>query len=160
MQPSLGLHDGAKVQRSQLDADAGPAEAPRGQYEVPMISHPIRAFALATAFVASAISTAPVAYAAPFDGSWSVLVHTRSGPCDQSYRYGVHISNGIVQYAGGGPVSVSGRVNKSGHVSVRVSSGPQYAVGSGRLSRNSGGGTWRGQGPSGACAGATVARWR
>ena len=118
-----------------------------------MISQSIRAFGLATAFTTFAICAASTAQAAPFDGSWSVLIITRSGPCDQSYRFGAHISNGVVQYAGGGPVSVSGRVNASGHVSVRVSSGPQYAVGSGRLSRNSGGGTWRGQGPSGACAG-------
>jgi hypothetical protein len=119
-----------------------------------MISHSIRAFCSATAFIAlfAVDATAP-ALAAPFDGQWSVLIITRSGPCDQSYRFGAQIANGVVYYSGGGPVSLSGRVNASGHVSVRVSSGPQYAVGSGRLSRNSGGGTWRGQGPTGACAG-------
>ncbi len=118
-----------------------------------MISHSIRAFTLATAFATVAICTASTAHAGPFDGQWSVLVITRSGGCDQTYRYGVQISNGVVYYAGGGPVSLSGRVNSSGHVSVTVSSGPQYAQGSGRLSRNTGSGTWRGQGPTGACAG-------
>src|SRR5262249_61267516 len=71
----------------------------------------------------------------------------------QAYRYGVTISGGVVYYAGGGPVSLTGRVSPSGNVTVRVSSGPQYAVGSGRLSRSTGGGSWRGQGPNGSCAG-------
>jgi len=117
------------------------------------MSHSIRAAAVATAFAIAAVFAAASAYAASFDGPWSVLVSTRSGPCDQTYRYGVVISNGVVQYAGGGPVSLTGRVTSSGSVSVRVSSGPQWAVGSGRLSRTSGGGSWHGQGPSGACRG-------
>lgn len=78
---------------------------------------------------------------------------TRRGPCDAAYRYGVMIRGGSVSYAGGGPVSVSGRVSPSGSVSVSVSSGGSYAVGSGRLRGGSGGGSWRGQGPSGACSG-------
>jgi hypothetical protein len=61
-----------------------------------MISLSLRGFAAATALAALAISMAPPAYAAPFDGPWSLLVVTRSGPCDPSYRYGVYISNGIV----------------------------------------------------------------
>ena len=50
-------------------------------------------------------------------------------------------------------VSLTGRVSPSGGVTVRVSSGPQYAIGTGRLTRTTGSGSWRGQGPSGACAG-------
>ena len=118
-----------------------------------MISHSLRAFTFATALASAAVGTASTAQAASFDGSWSVVVVTRRGSCDQSYRYGIQIRNNVVYYAGGGPVSVSGRVSASGQVSVRVSSGPQYAVGSGRLSRSSGGGSWRGQGPTGACSG-------
>src|SRR5262249_36156638 len=56
------------------------------------------------------------AQAAPFDGSWSVLIVTRSGPCGESYRYGVTISNGIVQSAG--IATVNGRVSANGSVSV------------------------------------------
>ncbi len=115
-----------------------------------MISHSIRAAIAATAFAATA---APSAYAASFDGPWSVLVMTKNGSCDATYRYGVTISNGAVYYAGGGPVSVTGRVASSGAVSVRVAAGSQYALGSGRLSRNGGGGSWRGQGPTGSCSG-------
>jgi hypothetical protein len=118
-----------------------------------MISHSIRAVALAMVLAASGFSAVPAAYAASFDGSWSVTVFTRRGSCDQTYRYGVVIRGGSVSYAGGGPVSVSGHVSPSGHVSVSVSSGGNYAVGSGRLRGSSGGGSWRGQGSSGACSG-------
>ena len=118
-----------------------------------MISHSIRTAALATVFAAVMSSAVPSAQAASFDGPWSVVVVTRSGPCDQAYRYGMTIARGVVSYAGGGPVSVSGRVSPSGAVTVRVSSGPQYAIGSGHLLRSSGRGSWRGQGPNGACAG-------
>lgn len=118
-----------------------------------MINQSIRATTLATVFAAVVSSAAPSAHAASFDGPWSVLVVTRSGACDQAYRYGVTIARGVVYYAGGGPVSLTGRVSPSGAVTVRVSSGPQYAVGSGHLSRTSGRGSWRGQGAGGACSG-------
>jgi hypothetical protein len=118
-----------------------------------MISHSIRAAMLATGLAVAMSSAGPSAHAASFDGPWSVLVVTRSGACDQAYRYGVTIVGGVVYYAGGGPVSLTGRVSPSGNVTVRVSSGPQYALGSGRLSRSTGSGSWRGQGPNGSCAG-------
>ncbi|HEY6704774.1 MAG TPA: hypothetical protein VI010_11790 [Xanthobacteraceae bacterium] len=118
-----------------------------------MISHSIRAAMLATGLAVAMSSAGPSAHAASFDGPWSVLVVTRSGTCDQAYRYGVTIVGGVVYYAGGGPVSLTGRVSPSGNVTVRVSSGPQYALGSGRLSRSTGSGSWRGQGPNGSCAG-------
>ena len=70
-----------------------------------MISHSIRAAALATGFAAAISCAGLSAHAASFDGPWSLLVVTRSGPCDQAYRYGVTIARGQVYYAGGGPVS-------------------------------------------------------
>jgi hypothetical protein len=63
----------------------------------------------------------------------------------------VEIHDGIVSGAG------SGRVSKSGAVSVSVSSGGSYASGSGRLSTSSGGGSWHGVGSRGACSGTWVA---
>ena len=122
-----------------------------------MIRHSIRAATLAAVFAAATSLAGTSAHAASFDGPWSVLVVTRSGGCSQSYRYGVMISRGVVSYAGGGPVSLTGRVSPSGSVTVRVSSGPQYALGSGRLSRSSGSGSWRGQGPNGSCGGVWTA---
>jgi hypothetical protein len=96
---------------------------------------------------------------AAFDGRWSVIISTRSGSCDPQYRFGVRIINGNIAYEGGGAANAQGRVSPSGAVAVSVSSGPQAANGQGRLSRDYGTGTWRGQGPGGACSGAWQA-WR
>ena len=94
-----------------------------------------------------------------FDGSWSVTISTRSGPCDPQYRFGVRIVNGNITYEGGGAANARGRVSPNGTVTVSVSSGPQAATGQGRLSRDYGTGSWRGQGPGGVCSGAWQA-WR
>jgi hypothetical protein len=99
------------------------------------------------------------AASAAFDGRWSVVIGTRSGPCDPQYRFGVRIINGNITYEGGGAANAQGRVSPSGTVTVSVSSGPQAASGQGRLTRDYGTGTWRGQGPGGACSGAWQA-WR
>jgi hypothetical protein len=87
-----------------------------------------------------------------YDGTWSVLIVTRSGECERALRYEVQIENGNV-FADGGSASLQGRVAPSGAVRVSVSSGNQRAEGSGRLSRDTGGGQWRGQGSEGFCAG-------
>jgi hypothetical protein len=88
-----------------------------------------------------------------YDGSWNVVVSGQSGTCQGgSYQYALQIVNGIVHYSGG-DARISGRVNAAGAVFVRVMSGDRSAVGAGRLSRNAGGGTFRGHSPSGACAG-------
>jgi hypothetical protein len=99
-------------------------------------------------------STAGIASArSVYDGAWSVLIVTRSGSCDPTYRYGVQISDGMVTYDGGGPITMQGRVTPKGAVRVIVQAGSQWADGSGKLTRNQGGGVWKGQGMSSACAG-------
>src|SRR5215470_20063155 len=103
-----------------------------------MISHSIRAVTLATLFTVTMFAAGTSALAAPFDGPWSVTVVTRSGPCDQSYRYGIMVSGGRVGYLGGGGVAISGRVSPSGAVSVSVAAAGNRAHGSGRLRGNSG----------------------
>jgi hypothetical protein len=118
-----------------------------------MMSPAIRSVAAATVLAVTAVASPPLAHAASFDGTWSVNIITRSGPCDQSYRFGVAIRGGHVYYLGGGAVAVSGRVSRSGQVSVSVASGSQSASGTGRLANGRGGGTWRGRSPTGACAG-------
>lgn len=95
-----------------------------------------------------------------FDGDWSVLIQTRLGNCDPAYRYGVRIENGEILNAGGEAVALEGRVAPSGAVRVSVSAGNQEAQGAGRLSRTSGGGSWRGQGSLGVCSGTWVAERR
>jgi hypothetical protein len=92
-----------------------------------------------------------------FDGGWSVLIQTRSGNCEPSFRYGMQIQNGQILNGGAEQVAVDGRVTPSGAVRVTVAAGNQEAQGAGRLLRTSGDGTWRGQGSAGTCAGTWVA---
>ncbi len=115
-----------------------------------MISASLRAIAVASALVPVVVTSAS---AAPLDGPWSVVIFTKNGSCDQSYRFGVMIRGSQVSYQGGGAINASGHVSKSGAVTVNVTSGSQSASGSGRLANGRGGGTWRGHGSQGACSG-------
>jgi hypothetical protein len=90
-----------------------------------------------------------------FDGAWSVLIITDAGDCDRAYRYGLQIVRGRIFYEGGG-VDLRGRVSSNGRATVTIQQGNRYAVGTGRLSRDRGNGTWRGTSPSGRCSG----RWQ
>jgi len=122
-----------------------------------MISRLLRANSLALIFGACLAGTAAASTA--FDGNWSVVIYTRSGACDAAYRSGVQIQNGII-FPDASGFNWSGRVSPKGAVRVSVSAGGQSASGSGRLSRNLGGGTWRGQGNRGGCSGTWVAERR
>jgi hypothetical protein len=97
---------------------------------------------------------------AAYDGNWSVLIVTNSGPCDRGYRYGLSIRGGRVFYQGSASVNVDGNVSNNGMVRVRVSAGSQGANGVGRLSRDYGSGSWRGDGSSGSCSGTWTAERR
>lgn len=125
----------------------------------PHLRSVVLGFALAAAGITTVAGTTAVA-STVFDGSWSVLIVTNSGPCDRAYRYGVQISNGNVVYDGGGPINLQGRVAPNGAVRVSVSAGGQSANGSGRLTRTRGGGVWKGIGSGGACAGVWQAERR
>jgi hypothetical protein len=115
----------------------------------------MRRYGIALLVAAAAVGSMDVASAAtPYDGRWSVVIQTTRGNCDQAYRYGLTIVNGNVTYDGNGGFDVRGRVAHNGAVRVRVSSGRSYADGSGRLSRTSGSGAWKGVG-NGVCSG----RW-
>ena len=118
----------------------------------------IRLFVAAVALVA-AYAPAPAVAAAGtnFDGNWSVLIMTSSGPCDQSYRFGLSIRNGDILYNGSAPVNLNGRVSGNGSLRVHVSAGAQSANGAGRLSRDYGRGHWRGSSASDVCAGSWTA---
>ncbi|HEY6255568.1 MAG TPA: hypothetical protein VIY51_07205 [Xanthobacteraceae bacterium] len=125
----------------------------------PLTARPLRTKVLATALgtllaVTGTVSTASTALARTiYDGDWSVLIVTQSGSCDPSYRYGVQIADGMVTYQGGGPITLQGRVTPKGAVRVIVQAGSQWADGSGRLTRNKGGGVWKGQSMSSMCTG-------
>src|SRR5262245_37798567 len=119
----------------------------------------IRVTAAVSAVAAIAASPAPARAQATFNGTWSVLIITNSGPCDRAYRYPVRVSNGRVTYAGQADFNVTGHVRPNGAVDVSVSRGSQRANGSGRLVGNAGSGTWRGAGSS-SCAGSWTAEKR
>ena len=102
-----------------------------------------------------------VGRAGAYDGNWSVLIVTNSGPCDRGYRYGLSIRGGRVFYSGSLAVNVDGQVAPNGVVRVRVSAGSQGATGVGRLSTAGyGDGSWRGEGSSGSCSGSWTAERR
>ncbi|HXR35671.1 MAG TPA: hypothetical protein VN754_06970 [Candidatus Binataceae bacterium] len=108
---------------------------------------------LAATVAASALTQATYVRAATkYDGAWSVVIYTRTGPCDAAYRFSGQITNGIITYTGG-PVDFTGRVRSGGAAYVRVSSGSNYAVAHGRLAVRRGSGVWHGQGPNGYCTG-------
>ena len=87
-----------------------------------------------------------------FDGNSSVLIVTDAGSCDRAYRYALQIANGMITYPDQ-TINVTGRVDGSGHVYVRVSAGGQYASGTGRLYGSSGAGRWSGRGSTSSCSG-------
>jgi hypothetical protein len=122
---------------------------------------PVRLLPLfaALAFTAS-FAPEPAAARTNYDGNWSVLILTNSGPCDRAYRYGLSIRDGRVFYEGSASVNVDGRVAPNGRVQVRVWAGSQSANGSGRLSSDYGSGNWRGAGSSSSCEGSWTAERR
>lgn len=110
--------------------------------------------ALAAVSVAAAIGMAgPTQARTDFDGEWSVVIVTSKGDCERSYRAPITISNGNFVNVGVNMVDVSGNVRPDGRLTVRVSRGQSSAVGLGRLTATSGGGSWKG----GACAGTWTA---
>jgi hypothetical protein len=90
-----------------------------------MIRNTAGTILLAATVTAVALTQAThVRAAGKFDGTWSVAVYTRSGPCDAAYRFSGQIVNGVIVYNGGlGPIDFSGRVRPNGAASLRVASG-------------------------------------
>jgi hypothetical protein len=119
-----------------------------------------RSVVFAAGFALAAALTSPASARTVYDGNWSVLIVTKSGPCDRAYRYGLSIRDGQVFYEGSASVNVRGRVSRAGNVDVTVSAGSQGANGSGRLSRVYGEGEWRGIGSMGTCVGTWSAERR
>ena len=91
-----------------------------------------------------------------FDGKWSVVIMTTKGDCDRAYRYPVAINGTSLVNAGDAAFDISGKVQGNGAVTVKVSYGEKSAMGSGRLTSDSGTGSWTG----GSCAGVWTAERR
>jgi hypothetical protein len=78
-----------------------------------------------------------------YDGLWTVLIRTNSGPCDPSYRYPARIVGGQLLHADRDlSYEISGVVVSSGAIAVTVNKGIGTATGYGRLHGGSGGGHW------------------
>lgn len=119
-----------------------------------MIRHTAATILVIATIAAAALTQATYVRAATkYDGAWSIVIVTRTGPCNQAYRFNGQIQNGIIYYSGGGPITFNGRVRSNGAARVRVSGGSNYAVANGRLTSGRGSGTWRGQSSDGYCTG-------
>src|SRR5215475_12602240 len=86
-----------------------------------------------------------------YDGSWDLIFVTEKGACDASYNFSVNITDGIVTHPN--LVRFKGYVARSGAVRASVTVPDKFAAGSGRLSSNSGRGTWSGYSGNARCAG-------
>ena len=122
-----------------------------------MIRNPAGAILLAATLSAAALTQVTDASAGgKYDGTWSMVVYTRSGPCDASYRFSGQIVNGVISYGSVG-VDLTGYVKSSGNAYARVSGGGAYGVAYGRLTATRGAGSWRGRTSTGYCSGTWVA---
>jgi hypothetical protein len=129
--------------------------APRRKHDRgrPMINYSIRTVILASMCVALNLVAAPTVKAASeFDGEWKGVAITKSGPCDESYRFSGQIIDGAVR-SPVAPNNVSGHVAPSGAVSVSAAMGNNHGVAWGRLSSKSGRGTWKGRLGDADCSG-------
>jgi len=110
------------------------------------------ALAVATILAVAALSpTGALAVRGAFDGNWSVQIATSRGACPADVGFAVDVRDGVVSAAG--LLTVSGNVAANGVTRVRIAAGNQNATGTGRLSGNSGSGTWQGVSAQGICAG-------
>src|SRR5215813_6003763 len=86
-----------------------------------------------------------------YDGSWDLLFVTQRGACDATYNFSVNITDGVVTHPN--LVRFRGYVAGSGAVRASVTVHEKFAAGSGRLSSNSGRGTWSGHSGNSRCSG-------
>jgi len=102
----------------------------------------LAAVAMASVLIAAA-TPSEARKRGPYDGLWSVSIHTQAGPCDPSYRYPARIIGGQIRQADNDfSYQISGTVVSSGGIAVIVSKGGQAATGYGRLHGSIGGGRW------------------
>jgi hypothetical protein len=117
----------------------------------------IRRGSLFALVAASTMFASSGTYSAPaYDGLWSVSIVTEKGDCDRGYRYPIRISNGVLANAGSVNITIAGKVQPTGAITVMVSAAGKNANGTGRLSGDLGEGRWSG----GECSGSWTAERR
>jgi len=123
-----------------------------------MLGNAMRAVALAAALVI--FLSAPPASAAPFDGSWKMVLVTTSGHCGV-IKMGMAVNGGHISATGGRfvmhKISLGGMISGSGATKINGVAGPRQAIGTGKFTKAKGTGKWNGTGPSGVCSGYWVA---
>ncbi|MGQ7792504.1 hypothetical protein ACUN0C_08865 [Faunimonas sp. B44] len=102
-----------------------------------------------------AVPAAP-AFAAPFDGTWSVTMSTDSGSCPVRRRAVVTVRDGKVTYAGAERVTADGSVGASGRVDVRFVYEGDRLDARGSVKGSIGSGSWTS--PTENCQGSWMAR--
>lgn len=119
-----------------------------------MTGNRICAFALLTAL--SNIAYVAPALAAPYDGSWHMVLMTTNGHCGQ-IKVGLAINGGRIASTSGKfvmrPIHIAGLVSGSGQARMNGVADPRKAEGIGHFNRTKGSGKWNGTGPSGVCSG-------
>ncbi len=129
----------------------------RKAWGVIMIRYAAAIIPLAATFAASTLTqAADVRATAKYDGAWSVVVYTSSGPCEAAHRFSGQIVNGQISYAYGS-LEVTGHVEPSGATMVHVTYGTARGEAHGHMTLTRGSGTWTGDGPDGRCAGTWMA---
>ena len=106
-------------------------------------------YAIAASCLVAFVSVAQARSA--YDRSWDLLFVTQRGACDPTYNFSVNITDGAIKHPN--LVRFRGHVAGSGAVHASVTVPDKYASGSGRLSRNSGRGTWSGYSGASRCSG-------
>jgi hypothetical protein len=115
--------------------------------------HVVMSAGLSALLLGLTIACPPSAFAAGYDGDWTVLVTTTQGKCDHTYSYDVSVAGGRIVYTSYTSVTLAGTVSSQGAVMVSIRHFDDVANGSGHLTDRAGGGGWRGTGRDGACSG-------
>lgn len=112
----------------------------------------MRKFLICVSVASSLVGPTSVAEArSSYDGSWDLVFVTQRGTCDPSTSFTVNINDGLVTHPN--LVRFKGYVAPSGAVRASVTVQDKYASGSGKLSNNTGRGTWRGYSGTTRCSG-------
>ncbi len=123
-----------------------------------MIGKNICAAALSAALVI--LFSVPPAVAAPFDGSWKMVLVTTNGHCGV-INIGMAVNGGHISATSGRFVShkiaLAGLISGTGATKINGVAGPRQAKGTGKFMKVKGIGKWNGTGPSGVCSGVWTA---
>jgi hypothetical protein len=80
------------------------------------------------------------------DGTWQVQMVTDSGICGSSYTYAMAVEQGSVRHLGSpgeAPAAVNGQIASNGAVNLDIRRSSAKVDAAGRLSGQSGSGTWK-----------------